>query len=459
MVNEALAQRIEKITDLLDSPKAAFAEIDSRVELKQLALCEQWTSAEFLRVDFLSKRIDISGKLFFSYHSNGRKASDSIITEQLWLELLVAILIKALLYSQAGGTKALLMKRFNVFFKALDLVQPTWLEPDSEIGGLVDDLWRLSTQPVEPLEIAITSPTRLSEKPELRTIPLTVLFYEGPIARAYLATLRSMGLKPEKIIELVAARDLATGKMIGRWLPRSLRLNYAGTIQRNKIHYWPKKLLKKRPGLIEEIDSAVHEQFGFDLEVLKEANKLLPLSVYSESVESLMITGLTDPKLHGYLKKEADSALLFTGGGMVPATLLQLTHLRFLHIHPGYLPDTRGADCTLWSSLLQGRMSASCFYMSPGIDTGDIILPCWLPEFSVRSDCGDIDSQSLYRATYAFVDPWVRAFVFREILMRYSSFTQLESFSQSDSAGTTFHFMHEQLKRAAFLTLYKGIPA
>ena len=83
-------------------------------------------------------------------------------------------------------------------------------------------------------------------------------------------------------------------------------------------------------------------------------------------------------------------------------------HLKFLHIHPGFLPNIRGADCALWSSLLTGHTSATCFYMSPGIDTGDIIRPCWLPSLSFAVDTRDIDLQSMYRILYGFLDPRIR---------------------------------------------------
>ena len=92
--------------------------------------------------------------------------------------------------------------------------------------------------------------------------------------------------------------------------------------------------------------------------------------------------------------------------------------------------------------------------MSPGIDTGNIIHPCWLPKLSFGVSSPDIGLQSLYRATYAFVDPWVRSFVLREVVTRYDSFYQLESAPQSKSSGTTFHFMHQRLRAAAFHKLF-----
>jgi len=57
---------------------------------------------------------------------------------------------------------------------------------------------------------------------ELIEIPLTVLFYEGPIARVYLETIKSLRFRPQKIIELVSVREVAMKKVAGKWLPKPL---------------------------------------------------------------------------------------------------------------------------------------------------------------------------------------------------------------------------------------------
>ena len=78
-----------------------------------------------------------------------------------------------------------------------------------------------------------------------KVLPLTVMFYEGPIARAYLQTLKSLGFKPERIVHMVSSNDLASGKAVGTWLPSGLRKTYAASLQRQRIHYWPKTIAKR----------------------------------------------------------------------------------------------------------------------------------------------------------------------------------------------------------------------
>jgi len=50
-----------------------------------------------------------------------------------------------------------------------------------------------------------------------------------------------------------------------------------------------------------------------------------------------MVEGLNDTELLAYLKVESSSAVLYTGGGIVPGSLLSIQQLKFLHIHPGFL--------------------------------------------------------------------------------------------------------------------------
>lgn len=455
-----LEQQIQKLLRKvqLPVPVPVHGEIGTCKTLYDLAADPEWTNLALDRLEFLSKRLDINKNIFLAYHADGRKALSTPLTEQIWLELAVAILLKASFWTKADSLPEQRMKRFNVLFKALDIIQPTWLFPESELGKLLETEWAsfLQTLPATPENLEISSP-KYSEPGEIQKteiIPITVLFYEGPIARAYLETIRSLGLRPEKIIELVPSKDLVTKKSVGKWLPSGMRKSYLSSIHRSKIHYWPKYLLKNNSDVIQNVMTEVASTFGMKKETISNANALSALTTYSENVISFLYDDLEDKQLYQYLSELSEGAILYTGGGMVPTSLLNLRHLRYIHVHPGYLPDIRGADCTLWSTLSLGHTSASCFYMSVGIDTGDIIHSCWLPKLSFDIDIEDVNFQSIYRIVYSFIDPWVRAFNLREVLYKHSSFGNLDSTPQSIDRGVTFHFMHEKLRQAAFDKLF-----
>jgi hypothetical protein len=454
-----LEQQLEEILNRVKFPTSTYGDLDTYKVLHKLATTSEWGEAELEHVDFLSKRFDITGKLFLSYLNNGRKAVDTEITDSACLELFAAILLKAVLVSQNNFSVEIRLKRFNTLFKAIDLIKPRCLLTESELSIEIESAWQSSLKILanvnNKLEITYPPTLAIQDDKEPKVIPLTVLFYEGPISRSYLATLKSLGLKPEKIIELVAAKDVATNHIVGKWLPKEFRLAYAASIQRNKIHYWPKHLSKKNPNFVNSVLGEAQIKLGFEKTVIDNANALLPLSSYSNCVESILVEGLTDKILLQSLLKEPAGTILYTGGGIVPAALLNIQHLEFLHIHPGFLPYIRGADCTLWSTLLTGHTSATCFYMSPDIDTGDIIESCWLPSLSFNIDLTAADFQSIYRVIYGFLDPWIRAFVLRRIVNDNPKYDSLVSLSQSKIDGTTFHFMHPRLQEVAFQKLFK----
>lgn len=450
-IHTLLETEIKNILGSLKQPKPCSSNtINTELLLYQLAISPSWTPKQWGDVNFISKRLDISGKLFTSYQLNERKEVRAKSVEQNLLNLATLILMKAAFNSEFDGNAPLQLKRFNVLFKSLDLVEAE-ANINTELLAAVDASWNslLQVFPKPHADMTVTSPSKnnVKEAKQYKTIPLTVMFYEGPMARAYLSTIKSLGFKPKKIIELIAGKDIATKKPVGKWLPKGIRKAYAANIQRSKIHYWPKQLKKDYTDLTAKILNIIEAQFQFSNATVEDANSLKNLSEYCDKIDSIMVDNLLDKRLLDYLTGEQQSAILFTGGGILPEKLLALPQLKFLHIHPGFLPDIRGADCALWSTLLTGHTSATCFYMSPGIDTGDIILSCWLPKLEILTNNKNIDLASQYRAVYSFIDPWVRAFVLRKLLLcRHECFSSLKSTPQLENDGVTFHFMHERLK-------------
>lgn len=351
------------------------------------------------------------------------------------------------------------LKRWNTFYKAFNALPKEFQETHPMPSGwqeLLSQLPEKSNYHVEPCV-----PSALNDLPSpAQTLPITVLFYEGPIARAYLSLFYHLGLKPERIIALIPSHDSITKKPVGQWLPNVIQHPYARARHYRQIHHWPHFLQKSHTALWTHICQKIEEQWHIPQAWQIEAQKNHPLSRYSDNIEYLMIENLKDPLLYQTLEQRFSpsekSALLFTGGGIVPANLLAIPNLVFLHVHPGYLPLIRGADCTLWSSLLTGHASATSFYMSPGIDTGDIILPCWLPKLSLMNlfQSHDLTLKMKYRAIYSFVDPWVRVFALRELLAQhyaqYHRFTDLPNTPQTEDAGITYHFMQDTLVKKCF---------
>lgn len=445
---------VRSLVGFITLPETRLRGLDTVHVLVQLAQKPDWLEDDEAAVDFLSRKLDVTGKLYAGYDPEGRVTDNNLISDpDIWA---LAFLVFHRAFTREvsdGSSRGVGLKRFNTLLKCADRLE----SPSSAIQSLVDDLPELVSDAMPqtgmygapPLDPATVLPP---DHPG-GVLPLTVLFHESPIARAYLETIRSLGCQPERIINLVPDRDLASGKPIGRWIPGILRNNYTASVQQSRIHYWPQRLRKQNPDLVNAFEHSVEAHLRFSATVLSEAHALRELPHYCDIVETLVIENFDDEALLHHLNGLPASVFLFTGGGIVPRRLLSMPSHRFVHIHPGYLPDIRGADCVLWSSLLANRLSASCFYLALGIDTGDVIFRTWIPELRINEGSENLKIKDLYRTVYSYLDPWVRAYVLRQVICQNMNFDDINAVPQDESDGVTFHFMHPKLQHAAIKSI------
>jgi hypothetical protein len=453
-----IINKIKELKLLIPKIDPASDCIDTKHLLSTLLHSEIWPKKYHDCFIKLLSKVDISQQLRTSYLLNWKKNKKASSLTEPWISITALLLCKLIGNEKTGDVDSLqLIKRANTLFKLLDITAEPWLSKGSSIrvsvnNEIQDIIENISSEQVRsPLKSNIIFDSSSSTK---TIIPLTVLFWEGPIARAYLETMHSLGFVPEKIIHLVSGLDISHGTPVARWLPSGLRKFYAENLQKVKINYWPKNISENFPLLKKAIFDEIHASLEFANSTLIEANKLKNLSFYSDNVETILMDGLSDPDLHARFLKFPSMTLLYTGGGILPEVLLSIPQIRFIHIHPGFLPDIRGADCVLWSILLTGRPSATCFYMSPGIDTGDIIFPCWLPKVTFTADDNRYDLKTLYQAVFSFFDPWVRSYALRYLLRRFSNFNTMPATPQSLDSGTTYHFMHTALQKYPLQLLF-----
>ncbi|TDI36218.1 MAG: hypothetical protein E2P02_25770 [Acidobacteria bacterium] len=289
----------------------------------------------------------------------------------------------------------------------------------------------------------------------MNDLPLTVLVHDGPMARAYLAALRAAELRPERILLLVYDRHPSTGKPVGRFLPGSLRAAYAERVQSRAFFHWPRFLRTTRPKLYAGMVEKIGETLDLSADVFEELIGETPLEAFTDRLERLRVSGLKDPALTEALSGNGPMAVLFTGGGILRENLLELPGVRFLHIHPGFLPHVRGADGLLWSSLVRGRPGASCFYMEAGLDTGALVLAEEFPRITFpRSLTDSLDDAMLYRALFSFYDPVLRAKMLTNVLHAEADPLNLPAEPQDTSVGVTYHFMGPAVRKAALAELF-----
>jgi hypothetical protein len=428
--------------------------------------CDQITVSELLGIvksndldvgksnnilSFLAAKSEISGRLFSSYKGNGIKATLELCSPELLLE--VASLLRNRLQSSSLSL-SMMLKWCNAILKLLDGVGSEYSREANDVRsgtlGVLNDL----IKDINPDTRNTESIENFDQPSVCKVIPVTVLFWEGPIARAYLSMLKGYGFKPKKILNLVSSVDLVGKNAKASFLPYFIRKPYCKFSQRAQSHYWSEYIRRNNPDIFQCCKNAAINGFDIPESVYQDAYDNEPLSNYSEDVVDLLVSGLNDPVLIESLAREKGN-ILFTGGGIVPKSLLDLADVNFLHIHPGKLPQIRGADCTLWSHLVANQPSATLFFMAPGIDDGDVIWGDFLPSCNFKEQTISADDQTLYRSIYAFFDPWVRAAILRKGLHLTNGFSTIESFPQNHEEGVNFHFMHKQLKKIAIDKMFK----
>ena len=451
-----LTKLIEQLTKKIEVPKQNSNCNYVPQILNNLIKKDYYNDMDIFYIEKLSFKFEINNKLKSHYSNEWKKITDENL-EEPWQTIFSIVLYKKFVCDKKKNNELeMLFKIINTLLKSLEISKNQI--NDACISNINNIIFKdiISFIEVNNKKIPIDEEKidfNTIQNSEFKTIPLTLLFFEGPIARSYAETLYSLNIKPERIINIISSVDLVSKKKIGKYFPKFLKKLLAILSQRTRIHYWSNFIIKNYPELYENILNTVQTSFSFNKKTILESHKLKNLRFYSNLVDQLLIENLNDKKLYEYLENTKNSTILYTGGGMLPEILLKMKKHRYIHIHPGYLPQIRGADCFLWSTLLKGKPSVSCFYMSSKIDMGEIILAKWLPKFKLKISLNKYALKIIYRSIYAFVDPWVRSYGLRELIHENKIFYKLDTKPQAELDGITFHFMHSQLQKKLFENL------
>lgn len=277
----------------------------------------------------------------------------------------------------------------------------------------------------------------------MKKIDLTVLFWDTVPARIYLALLNKHGYKPSKIIYLDIEKKSKKYNTIKRIFGHSVADYMYKLYTRSKA----KPLGSLAKGLL-----ALNDLTKNDLDNC--------LDIYKNGeFHKVAVENLDDEKLISHIQSNNVTTILFTGGGILNEKLLNIPTAKFIHIHPGIVPDIRGADCFFWSYLLRGKAGYSAFYMNAGIDTGDVLIQ---REFEVDFEKVDIleyGNDAIYTAILTYHDPCLRIKTFIDLLnLHYKTeslepnpdktinLSKLQNEKQSTIQGRMYFFMHKDLR-------------
>lgn len=282
---------------------------------------------------------------------------------------------------------------------------------------------------------------------------LTALVYDGVMARAYLSHLRAHGFLFERILFLSIRQSR------GNFWPSALSGWYANRAQAAAAMYWVKRLPKLFPDLHAVMTKKVSDCYGLPSEFYTSLTDKFKYSDFARDVVEVRVDGLSDPVLKRAFDALPALPVLFTGGGIMPSQLVSNPQRPVLHVHPGLLPEVRGADGLLWSTAVLGRPTASCFVMAAGLDTGAVLATAEFPAltFPVNTEKRP-DPKSLYRLLYAYYDPILRAKLLTDVVKRHGAIglsSAIANATQQDlTLGRTYNFMHPTLRNAVMERIF-----
>ncbi|MBS0289691.1 MAG: hypothetical protein JSS07_06620 [Proteobacteria bacterium] len=132
---------------------------------------------------------------------------------------------------------------------------------------------------------------------------------------------------------------------------------------------------------------------------------------------------------------------VFSGGGILQKDILSLNK-KFIHIHPGKIPEFRGSTCFYYSLLDNFSLGTTSFIMAEKLDKGDVIYQY---EHTINYP---LQKQQLCFMDY-ILDPYIRAFNLSAILANYKKYKKIESRSQTTDQRQNYFVIHPLLRKLA----------
>ena len=179
-----------------------------------------------------------------------------------------------------------------------------------------------------------------------------------------------------------------------------------------------------------------------------DSQKTLQSYIDTYSLEAVYLSeyDVNSKELEEAVLKRPEPIFIFSGGGIIKPPLLE-TGKRFIHIHPGRLPDFRGSTCYYYSILKEGTAAASAFFMEAGLDSGEVIAR---KEFEVPR------IEERYSLFFDLIfDPWVRAELLGEVLNNFMTEGGFHCEAQDEESGETYYIIHPILKHLAIIKQLK----
>lgn len=191
---------------------------------------------------------------------------------------------------------------------------------------------------------------------------------------------------------------------------------------------------RQEPNYSEDIIQKSKES-GFDIS--KPVLKSLEQSQLK--FEEFSFVDINHPDLVSYLSKSNSEIFIFTGGGILRKEVLNCGP-KFVHFHPGIVPNYRGSTCFYYSIINEDMCGVTAYFMDEKLDSGDIIY-----------------QRSFEKPNHQYIDEVYDPFIRSETLIDVLKNKKIESqeFKKQDPHGETYFIIHPVLKHISILSCIK----
>ena len=260
----------------------------------------------------------------------------------------------------------------------------------------------------------------------------SLIFQEGPIGRAYLNFFKLNKIMPNKIYYLYKKK----------FLPRGLNLR----IFFQKKNFYALKNLGFNQNLCNDIENF----FNFKKNFISDMYKFELINEFKDNIVYIPDENINSSIIYDKLLESNEENFLNTSNQIYKKTLD--TKKNFYHVHPGYLPKSRGADGSLNSILYHGNLGVSFFKMTKEIDIGDIYLRkiIQIKKFNLNN-YSQKDLKDVYRIWFSFFDPIIRTSLLKNIFDDNFKFSPLDV---SNEKSSYYSFLNENDLKKVFDSIF-----
>ena len=176
---------------------------------------------------------------------------------------------------------------------------------------------------------------------------------------------------------------------------------------------------------------------GFDIS----ESVLSTLEKNNLSFKEFDFIDINNQELVNFIAKSNSDFFIFSGGGILKDSILN-TDKKFIHFHPGIVPQYRGSTCFYYSILKENNCGVTSFLMDKNLDTGDIIY-----------------QKKFKKPSHEFIDDVYDAHIRSETMLDVLNKKLLnkKKFKKQSKEGNTYYIIHPILKHIAILSCIKNL--